>query len=65
MSNFNKNCNVMTNFKMFENSVLWESSYSMQMDRQMDDVKMKTVGFHNSFVNTVKEYTTDHILCHI
>jgi len=26
----------MTNFKMSENSVLWESNYSMQMDRQMD-----------------------------
>jgi len=31
----------------------------------MDDVKMLTFAFHNSFVNTVKEYTIDHILCHL
>jgi len=31
----------------------------------MDDMKMLTVAFHISFVNTVKEYTTDHIQCHI
>jgi len=36
LSNFNQKWNVLTNFKMSENSVLWESSYSMQMDRQID-----------------------------
>jgi len=31
----------------------------------MDDVKMLTVAFHNSYVNTGKEYITDHMVCHI
>jgi len=36
LSNFNQNWNVLTNFKMSENSVLQESSYSMHMDKQID-----------------------------